>query len=192
MKPVLVTPPGHYPVTREEAKMHLRVDDSDEDSLVTGLIAAVTAYLDGWSGILGRCIVTQTWQFGVSGWSGCIRLPFPDVSSVEIKYQDADNVEQTVDPSLYEVVADATGVSVWFRDGFSGPDLYDDMQEPITVSLTAGYGGSEDVPAPIKQAILLMVAHLHENRASASDLRLMEVPMAFNALVQPHRHMVVG
>ena len=37
---VLVTPPATQPVSLTEAKLHLRVSDTTEDTLITALIAA--------------------------------------------------------------------------------------------------------------------------------------------------------
>ena len=61
-RPVLVTPPAETPVSRTEAKAHLRVDGTGDDDLIDGLIDAAVAHLDGYTGILGRCMVTQTWR----------------------------------------------------------------------------------------------------------------------------------
>lgn len=191
MKPILVSGPTETPVQISRVKSHIRVDFDDDDILIYDLIGAAVAYLDGWSGVLGRCMVSQTWRFGVEAWSNCIRLPFPDVASVAITYQDADDTEQTVSTDEYEVVQDTLGAFVRFKDAFSEPSVHDDTLEPITVTLTAGYGGSGAVPASLKQAILLLVAHWYENRASVSEMRLEEAPMAFKALIEPHRHKVV-
>jgi hypothetical protein len=53
----LVTLPNKSVLTHDEAKAHLRVDDT----LITALIAAATARLDGRDGILGRCLRSETW-----------------------------------------------------------------------------------------------------------------------------------
>lgn len=188
MRPIRTAAPAEMPVSVSRVKSHLRVDFNDDDILIYDLVSAAVAYLDGWSGVLGRCMISQTWQFGMSGWAGCIRLPFPDVASVSIAYQDAADASQTVATAEYEIIQDELGSFVRFKDAFSDPDLYDDMQEPITVTLTAGYGGAGAVPTSIKQAILLLVAHWYENRASVSEMRLEEAPMAFRALIEPHRH----
>src|SRR5690606_10673336 len=61
-RPVRVTPPAIQPVTLAEAKLHLRVDHDDEDALISNLIQAATGHLDGWTGILGHCLVEQVWR----------------------------------------------------------------------------------------------------------------------------------
>lgn len=186
-RPILTSAPAEPPVTLAEAKAHLRVDGSDEDTLITSIVSAVTSHLDGWTGILGRCIVTQTWTFSLDGWASRIGLPFPDVSGVEITYRDSDDTEQTVSTSLYDTVEGPRGAVLVFKDGFTSPSLYDDRAAPISVAVTAGYGGADAVPEALKQAILLMVGHYFENRTAVSEGGLREVPMAFEALTTPYR-----
>lgn len=167
------------------------MDTSDEDTLIQSLIDAAVAHLDGWAGLLGRCIITQTWTLGLDRWCDPIRLPFPDVSSATIAYVDTNGTSQSVDAALFEVVADARGRAIWFKDAFTSPSLYSDQKEPITVTIVAGYGAASDVPASVRQAILLLVGHLYENREAVSDITLTAVPMAFDALIGPHRYSVI-
>jgi len=60
--PVRVTAPADRPVTLAEVKNHCRIDHSDDDTLVQSYIDAAVAHVEGWSGVLGRCLVTQTWR----------------------------------------------------------------------------------------------------------------------------------
>jgi len=55
----LVTGPSTYPVTADEAKLHCRIDGTDENTLVDDLIAAATDYVEQYT---GRAIVSQTWK----------------------------------------------------------------------------------------------------------------------------------
>ena len=84
MIPTLVTAPSADIVSIQDLKAHLRVTNSDEDLLIAALGDAARAYLDGWTGVLGRCIMPQTWQ--VKAKAGTIVLPFPDVTSVSAAY----------------------------------------------------------------------------------------------------------
>ena len=56
LSPVRTVAPTSTPVSLDEAKIHCRVDHTDEDDLITGLIAAATENLDGCGGILGRAL----------------------------------------------------------------------------------------------------------------------------------------
>lgn len=192
LRPVQIAAPAEAPVSLAEAKAHLNVDHDGDDTLITSLVGAGVAHLDGHAGVLGRCLVNQQWRQDYRDWHWFHRLPFPDVSAVTVKYQDADNQEQTVSSALYEVIEDARGALVSFRDVFTKPGLYDDMIAPVSITLTAGFGDADDVPAALKQAILLLAGHWYENREAVNIGNITtELPMAVNALIAPYRRVNV-
>lgn len=189
-KPVLVTAPAVKLASVAEAKANSRVDHSDEDDLIGDLIDAAIAHMDGYAGVLGRCMVNQTWQQKFANWGGrrCVRLPFPDVSSATITYYDENNVEQTVSSALYEIVDDEKSSLVVFKDGFTKPSLYSDLAAPITIEFVAGYGAAAtDVPVALKRACLLLASHWYDHRMAVFETNLSEVPQAFEALIVPYR-----
>lgn len=194
LKPALVTPPVVTPVSAEEAKAHLRVSHSDEDAVIGAHLSAAVARLDGHAGILGRCMITQTWRQDYDCWplKGLFRLPFCDVREItSLKYSDADDVEQTVDPGLYQLHQDGLSSFVWLRSAFTSPSLFDDRLDPVRITFKAGYGdAAEAVPADIRHAIKLMVGDLYENREDTVvgvgvDVR--PLPRGVDALLSPHR-----
>ena len=191
-RPVLTSGPAESPVSLQEAKDHVRaVGFGDDDVLILSMIDAAVSYLDGWDGVLGRCIVTQTWTAGLSSWPASIGLPFPDVSGVAISYYDANGDQQTVSPSLYEVVATHNGGAVFFKDAWDSPSLYADMEYPVSVAITSGYGAASDVPMALKMAILMLVGQYYENREAASKSAMSEMPLGFKTLIAPFRFRVV-
>lgn len=179
--PVQTVPPTGLPVSIFEARAHLRVDGTDEDELIAALIEAAVDHLDGWSGILGRCIMAQTWRQDFDCFEGCIRLPFPDVQSVTVQYYDTANTLQTVSATNYYLVNRVDGsrieispYSVWPVTALR-PDA-------VRVTMVCGY---TTVPASLKAAILLHIGALYVNRESVSETSLL--PFAYDALVQKHR-----
>ena len=92
--PYLVTPPAELPVTLSEMKAHLRVVHADDDADIAAKQAGAVAMLDGWGGLLGRCIMPQTWAIDVTG-PGPHLLPFPDASDVTAA-ADGDALDVTV------------------------------------------------------------------------------------------------
>lgn len=162
MKPVLVTPPAEQPVTLVEVKGEARVDFSDDDTLLESYLASAIAHLDGYSGILGRCMVTQVWRQDFRCWGQRLRLPFPDVESVVVKYFDDGGVEQTLDAADYELVEGHLGAEVIFKEAFIALPLDSDRRAPISVELTAGYGAPAEVPADIKVAIQALTRHWYD------------------------------
>lgn len=191
LRPVLVTPPATMPVSLAEAKAHCRVDHSDDDALITSMIVAATTYLDGWTGILGRALVTQTWRQDFGSFRGCLRLPVGPVASIDsVKHFDADNSEQTVDPDVFVLWTDARGSYVDLASGMAWPQAYD-RPDAVRITYVAGDDAAA-VPAPIKAAILLHVAHLYLNREAVVVGETPSVqPMAAAALVAPYRRVGV-
>ena len=187
-RPVRTVAPATALVSLDEVKAHCRVDFDDDDAMLGALTQAATDFLDGWTGILGRCLISQTWRIDVYDWVGDIRMPFPDVQSVTVKYFDADNAEQTVSSSLYELLEDHRGSFVRFLDAFTEPAIYDDRSDAIQITLVAGYGDNiSDVPQAIRQAALLLIGHWYESREAVSAGAMKEVPMAVDALTKIYR-----
>lgn len=197
LRPRQVTPPDEKPVSLEQVKEHLRVDHDDDDALIGTYIEAATSLFDGHSGILGRCIVTQTWRQDLAGWPAgrVIRLPLCDVDpeSVGITYRDAQDAEQTVDASAIEVLEDALGAAVVLRPTFSPPSLSASRSAPVSIEFDAGYGAPDKVPAAIKHAILLTVADFYELRENTvvGQLTVSQIPMGAMFLIEPHRRSAV-
>lgn len=193
-RPVLVTAAAVPVVTWDEANTHLRLDgDTSQQTYVETLVAAATAHLAGYSGVLGRCLVNETWRQDFSDWpaSGVLRLPFTDVSSVTVKYYDADNAEQTVSSSLYETLEDARGSYIRFLDGFTSPTVYDDRSDGVQVTLVAGFGAAAaNVPAALRAAVLLLTAHWYENREAVGESQT-ELPLGVASLIAPYRRVGV-
>lgn len=190
LKPVRTVAPVAEPISLAEAKAHLRVDASDEDDLITALIQAATASLDGWSGRLGRCLVTQTWRQDYVGFpqGGVLRLPFPDVQSVSVSYVDETGASQTLATSIYHVVDDAIGAACVRDPDATWPET-DDRPISVSVTLVAGFGLAAAVPAPIKAAIKLMVGDLYAHRETVAGGSYASIPMSMTVqnLLAPYR-----
>lgn len=178
--PVLVTPPAGKPVSLDEAKDQLRVDYPDKDVMIQGLIDAAVSHLDGYSGLLGRCLVTQTWRQLADRWDR-FRLPFPDVTDLEISYLDTAGGTVVVPTSDYRIVAWHPALTVSFGSAWSAPSLYANGHPAITLTMTCGYGAAAAVPAAIKRAILIHVAAMFDELPDEQWRR------AYDDLIAPFR-----
>ncbi|MBX3543585.1 head-tail connector protein [Chelatococcus sp.] len=178
---VVVTPPAPV-VTLAEAKAHLRVDFNDDDDLIGSFVETATQWIDGPQGWLRRCLGEQTLEAIAPGFAAFTRpsgpvlcLPYPPVIAIEsITYLDRDGASQTLDVEAYRTLPGGLALpasgAVWPAAGLH-PDA-------VRIRYIAGYRdqpGTDDapakstVPAPIRQAILLMVAALYEDREATSD-----------------------
>lgn len=169
-RPVLITPPADLPVTVEECKLHGVIDSNDDDGLVETYIGAATGHLDGFRGILGRCIVTQTWQLGLQDWFSSITLPVPDVSSVSLVYDDEAGDEQSVDDAMIRFAPVASGTMIYMVRDFELPSFLDDALAPVRIQFTAGYGNASAVPKNIKLAIMEMARQFYDDRGGEGEL----------------------
>lgn len=162
----LITAPATEPLDLEfEVKPHLRVDFADDDFYIAGLLTAVREYVEVTE--LSSALMTQTWELVMDNWPGVeLRLPKPPLQSVtSIKYTNISGTESTVSSSAYLVDVDSWPGRVVLRDGQSWPSVVLREIGGVVIQFVAGYGDAiEDVPAPIRQAMQLILSDWYENR----------------------------
>lgn len=182
---ILTAGPAEEPVTLAEAKAYLRLDGTEEDALVTALVTAARAMLEAET---RRAFVTQGWRLALDRWPKReIALPLAPVAAVEAVTVATLGGEETLDAAQYEAdLAHEPPRLLLKRDtALPQPAL---LAGGIAIDFRAGYGAAADVPAPLRQAILMLVAHWFETRAPiAFGLGPADIPMTVAALVAPYR-----
>lgn len=168
MNPVRVTAPASPVVAVADLRAHLRVDQDFDDLVIEAYEAAAVALLDGYRGILGRCILEQEWAVTYDQ-AGTYRLPLPDVSAVVAV--DADS-----DPVVATLTHDGMGSCV-------------EIEAAATVTMTCALP-AESLPVVV-MAVKLLVGHWYANREAVAAGSMSEVPLAFDALVSPLRRWAV-
>lgn len=165
----LFTAPDTEPLTTAEAKSHLRVDSSTDDTYIGTLITAVRQHVEGY---LGRALITQTWDLTLDEWPmnssdgfyESILVPLaPLVSITHVKYYDTSGALQTAASGTYTVDTNSTPGRITPIYGTVWPSAQF-IPNAITIRFIAGYGAAADVPAAIKQAMLLLIAQFYEYR----------------------------
>lgn len=185
IKPALIQAPTAYPVSLADVKTHLRVDHDDEDALINVLIAAATDHLDGYGGILGKCLMRQSWRVSADRFcSPKIRLPFSDIVSVVVKYTNSAEQELTVVASNYELLEDSLGAYLQLSPAFPFFELAN-TQDPAWVDLVLGAENASDLPQGIVLGMKMMIAHWYEQRSGQSANR--GLPPGVEAILAPHR-----
>lgn len=167
----LVTAPAAPLLSLSEAKQHLRVEHTFDDALIRALVATVEAHIAGRDGYLGRALLTQTWDFKLPWFPAChdIDLPFPPLQSVtHVKYYDGDDVEQTFSSAAYAVHTASDVGYIKLKKGYGWPGSYV-RDDAVTIRIVCGYGGADDVPAPIKAAALILLGELYTTRGDSAD-----------------------
>lgn len=154
MTSYLIAGPGEEPVTLAAAKLFCRIDGTDEDALLGALIAAARLHVES---ITGRALITQTWRLGLAQVSGLV-VPLPVVPAASL-VEAPDGAVLQGDAVL-----------------LAGP------VDGLSIDYTAGYGDADDVPADLKQAVLVLVAYWYEHRDS-----LTTAPLGFERLIAGYR-----
>lgn len=176
-----------------EARSQVRWDDNDDpevDANLTLLIGAVMSHLDGAGGILGRALVSQTWADTASGFPVGDGFPValaPLISVAEITYYDADNIRRIFDPGSYSAHSRFDGGYIKRAASVSWPATFV-RDDAVTVTYVAGYGGAAtDVPAAIRLAGLMLVAHWFQNReAVLTGTISASLPIGIERLLRPY------
>jgi uncharacterized phiE125 gp8 family phage protein len=166
----LVTAPATEPVTLADAKLHLRVTGTAEDSTLALYLqmAREAVEQECW-----RALLPQTWDLFLPAWplDGVIYIPRPPLQSVtHLRYIDADGVQATYPASNYLIDTASEPGRLVLAPRCTWPSAVLTTANPIVVRFVAGYANAASVPAVIRAAILLGIADIYANReAAASD-----------------------
>nr|WP_255720550.1 head-tail connector protein [Acuticoccus kalidii] len=185
MVAILVLPPAAEPVTREEAKAHARIDGTAEDQRVDALITAARMDIENRT---GRAMVTQGWRIVRDGVpkGGVIRLSPAPIQSVDmVTAYDEAGVPSVVPTTDYEVDLVSSPGRLRLETGrFWGARA----MNGIEIDVTVGYGDPDAVPAPLKQAVMMLVAYWYEQREAARVGAVSSgVANGVSALMAPYR-----
>ena len=151
----LITPAVAEPLTLDQAKAFLRIDQTADDVAIT---TAITVARQAAESYLRMAILPQTFEY-VIGTPSCVaalQLPWgPAQSIVEVVLTDAGGDDATLASDVYRLSID--GFVVLFASSPTGARL--------TVQYVAGAYASVDViPAPILQGMLHHIAVMMEDR----------------------------
>jgi len=190
----LTAPPGVEPVSLSDAKAWLRAGHGDEDGLIGDLIVSARARVEQETGL---ALIAQSWRWSLDAWptrrlSACgqaVDLPIRPLISLEaVRTFENDGAASVHDPAEYRVEAGEPGRLVAVLP-FALPRP-DRPAGGIEIDFTAGFGpAAEDVPAPLREAILRLVAHAYSNVERAESARRGEggAPDGVEALLRPWR-----
>lgn len=180
-----ITPPAVEPLDLAEVKEHLRVTAADEDTMLESLIIAARERAEIYT---ERALIQQTWAVYLDAFpAGEIRLAMPPLLAVStVTYYDADGVEQTLDAA--EFYADNKSKPARLVPVNSWPATQC-RPNAVAITYTAGYGAAAiAVPQVIKQAMLLMVGEMYENREeTVIGTIVSSLPLTAERLLRPFR-----
>lgn len=185
----IITPPTVEPVTLEEGKAQVNYTADDRDEYLTSLIVAATRHVEK---VLDLSLMARTYRLTLDAFSDYIELPRGPVQSVtSVGYVDADGETQTAATSLYSTDLASSRQWIVRNSGESWPATLDGVNA-VTVEYVAGYDTLPAELADLKHAILLLVGWWFSQREAVNVGNIVnEVPLAFDALIQPYRRVLV-
>lgn len=188
---VPLAPPAIEPVALAEAKAWLRLTTGDEDDLVSALLVAARHAVEH---ATRRRLITQGWTLVLDRWPvfGPLWLPLAPMRAVTgFRLFDDTDVSTSLDPRTLRLVGLPERPRILLGQGLPKPGR---KEAGIEIDVTLGYGdNATDVPAPLRQAIRMLVARWYENRAAAAtpaDTRT--IPADIAALLAPLRRARLG
>lgn len=184
---VLTSGPASEPVTVAEAKAHLRLDGNAEDLLIASLILTSRLHIEA---AMGLALITQSWRLILDRWPAWPEVPIPlrpiqSITSVNVLA--ADGTPETMPASGY-ILHQHGWPPRLIRTGTAWP-APGRVAAGIEIAFAAGYGaGASDVPAPIRQALLMLVAHWYEHRDPIEiGSTVIAIPAGVSELLAPYR-----
>lgn len=199
---ILTVSPLEEPISLAEAKLHLRVDHTDEDSLISSLIIASRQLVEDH---INTAIIEQTWVWTFNKWSDVtkfdsaadnIKTSFtsssgryvsvprgPIVSVTSIKTYDSNDTATAWDLSNTLILTGEK--SIYLRLGASWPSVGREVGG-VEITYKAGLATlAADAPATIRQAILQLVAYHYEQRGLEGDGQPAPIPAPALAMLAP-------
>jgi uncharacterized phiE125 gp8 family phage protein len=177
--------PSAEPVTLAEVKAHLRLDHGSEDDLLSGLIRAAGEDVERTTGL---ALLDQAWRLVLDAWprDGCVAIMVHPVREIlSVTAYGSEGEASVINPARYQ----ADTVSRPARLHFVGPPEALRVLNGIEIDFTAGFGeAGTDVPDLLRRAILLLVAHWYEFRASfGPDDQPVSYPAGYERLIASYR-----
>jgi len=174
-------------VSLSEAKDHLRVSNTADDTLITNLILAATQAAQNYT---NRFFINHSVRMDCDTWEETLYFyKSPVFSSTTVEYYGTSaTIYDVWDSSNYIVDKVHEPARLLLQADKSYPDLAD-RKAAIKITYVSGYGtAASDVPQAIKQAVLLMVGNFYENRQEVVVGRIAtEMPKSAQYLLDQYK-----
>jgi uncharacterized phiE125 gp8 family phage protein len=163
------TPPTATSIDVALVKANKRIRHASEDALIEFWIKVADAYVEKRA---NRALMRQTLVLRLSRVLPFVYLPRPPFADMtHVKYTPLDGDEVTVASDGYIRTTDSMlqRLDIAALGGYS-------QSGAMEIEYTAGAAAAEDVPAPLRQASLLLASHYLVSREAAfQDPRIMNV-----------------
>ncbi len=161
----ITTAPTSEPITLSFVRNFLKLDDiTADDEFLLGLLASARLWAEN---LTGRCLMSQTvTQYHTNFPCGRVielaRTPVASVTSIEYKASPSA-AYTTLSSANYTLDEIHEPARIVLNYNLSWPTYTPDLNV-VKITYVAGHSSASDVPAPIKQAMCLMIGYWYDNR----------------------------
>ena len=182
----VVTPATSNPITLTEAKTHLKVDTTADDTFITNLIKSATSSAQEYT---NRFFIATTIQQVGDKWEDISNLFKSPVASVtNIKYVNPSGSLQTLSTDVYFVDDVNKPARIGLKPNQSFPEIINRLNA-VQVNYVVGLAaGADEVDEGIRQALLLTIGNWYQNRqAVVTGTIATELPMNAKFLLDQYK-----
>jgi uncharacterized phiE125 gp8 family phage protein len=191
------------PITLQECREHLNLvgdvgssgESHPDDDQISAFLSAAREYTEKWTGyiIARRQVEVAFDDFGDEDW---LDLISPVVELIAVDYIVSGQTLSTEDSDeQIGVTLDDMAVPARLVLTSGSWPATDEVPNAIRVRLEAGFKGPDAVstddaqllPKSLRAAILLLMAHLYENREASIEKALSEIPFGVECLLRLYR-----
>jgi len=177
-------------ITTAQAKAHLRVDISDDDTLIDTLVTAARMHVEMHT---GRSFAQHTYRADIPNFNDAIVLPHRPIQSItSIQYYNTDSPEALT--TLAANVYNLNSETIYRNYGMDWPTAWAIRPDAISITYATGYLDNASpraatFPEAIRQAVYLIVGDLYENREGqfANNFATVQPNRTVDALINPYR-----
>jgi uncharacterized phiE125 gp8 family phage protein len=148
-------------ISLEDVKAHLRVVNTDEDAYIAALLDVA---FDAVEQHLTYPVRLTRVQYTAYSWTGSVFIPgrFQALDTIKY-YTDPANVLTTMAGTEYATQIRETGFYLEWINDTTLPDTYEDRLDGVQYNFQMGWIPG-DLPASIRQAVLLFCSDWYEER----------------------------
>lgn len=169
-------------------------DDESQDGYLQGLELAVRMHIEDYLGMPIFPISFRVYYGISSQYNTPMCLDLPEVSQGgltvdSVKYYNANTPSTLVTLDSSNYYYDATGNKVILNNGVPS-NVSTFRTSPIVVEYTVNPSFVAQYPV-IKQAGLLLLTHLYNNRSDTTSTMLQKIPFGVEVLLRPYKPLVM-
>lgn len=187
---VVTVEPGQEAISVDQAKEHLNVLHDLDDLYIHALIRVARETVEN---LTARIVgVSKTVKFFMDEFpqGSTIFLPLGKTQGVtSLKYYDTAGVLQTLSSDLYFVDLETTPSRICVKPSHSWPSTELGRPSAVVIEFMAGYPSVDSIPAPLVQAMKLLIGHWYANRedVTSAPYEHREIPNGAKYLALPYR-----